>query len=275
MAHPSEWGVEEVQQWFLSREPGVARQLLGDGTCEQIAAGLAAEEVDGDALLAYTRTDLKNDLELKAGALNKLMKVIEELRNDAGGTGQLAAEGVADFAALTEMLEQPVPTSAGPEAAEAAEAAEADPAGSSEAAEEAEEAEEEESAAEPEDWKALQSSNLVSGRQGLFSVSESELAEEDEEAEAEERAPRSKLSDKRRLFSVSSPPSASVSDILSLPTDERADWHVSTLSEPSATPVHQNARVWTNPLPYLLQWNSLTASDASSCTSWGPDLIGR
>ena len=105
MAHPSEWGVEEVQQWFLSREPGVARQLLGDGTCEQIAAGLAAEEVDGDALLAYTRTDLKNDLELKAGALNKLMKVIEELRNDAGGTGQLAAEDVADFAALVEGAE--------------------------------------------------------------------------------------------------------------------------------------------------------------------------
>lgn len=53
------------------------------------------EEVDGPTLLGYSRSSLKNDLDLPAGRVTKLLRAIQSLRENAGetDTGELSDVG--------------------------------------------------------------------------------------------------------------------------------------------------------------------------------------
>eukprot|EP01050_Picozoa_sp_SAG11_P014083 SAG11_NODE_1700_length_4412_cov_3.622803_4_plen_201_part_00 len=70
-----EWTCEEVAEWVLT----LADQL-GAESAAGVAAKVADEEIDGEAILSYERTDLKDDLGLKSGAFTKLWKALDSLR---------------------------------------------------------------------------------------------------------------------------------------------------------------------------------------------------
>ena len=85
MAAASAWSVEQLQRWVLDASG------LDAGLAAELAAQLLAEEIDGAALLIYSRDDLKADLGLPGGKVTKLWKAIAPLRE--GGEGA-AEEGV-------------------------------------------------------------------------------------------------------------------------------------------------------------------------------------
>ena len=70
----SEWSVQQVGEWAESLAS------LGPDQAEAVAAAVEAEEIDGDALLTYDKSDLKSDLGLKGGSFTKLWKAIDHLR---------------------------------------------------------------------------------------------------------------------------------------------------------------------------------------------------
>ena len=61
----------------------------------ELAAQLLAEEIDGEALLEYSRDDLKSDLRLPGGKVTKLWKAIEPLREGEAEVAS-AEEGAPD-----------------------------------------------------------------------------------------------------------------------------------------------------------------------------------
>jgi hypothetical protein len=75
-----DWSVAQVVAWVAS-----LHSLLGAEMAAAVAALCAEEEIDGEALLTYTRADLKSDLRLKGGVLTKLWNAIGQLRGLPAG----------------------------------------------------------------------------------------------------------------------------------------------------------------------------------------------